>query len=404
MLHGKTLYCIRRLSALLIVAVGILSSCGSSSSSSDTYLPAKPTSLTVDNIDVTSVTIAWKNNADNDRGFSIERSVDGVTFTETTTTGSSTVTFTDNLPDDTVYEYRVCAFNKVGSSDYSNVVTVKRPKVATVNITNSAGGAVNLGSIATVTFPSGSFDSDQKVTACEGITGKSVPADKTPYLNLLSDTRIISAIDFTNNDLVLKKRATIVMRYDPDMISRFNQKMDSGYGDLVTKGVITQADVDKQKLKASDYDIYYFNIITYKWVKTQAILDANAHTLTVQAPYLGVYGLGYSRAAKTGISVEDDPDVQELMLDASNRTNPDAANDVNRQSSSAQTTCSSCSMSRNLSPNKPVYDSYTNCSTCPDHMNIDGDPNYKYIDDNITHNGKKVNLGCNNCSPPGDTR
>ena len=64
----------------------------------------------------------WNDNSDNEEGFVIERSQDGVDFLITDQVGINVQTYTDtNLLPSTEYWYRVRAFNSFGQSGSSNV-------------------------------------------------------------------------------------------------------------------------------------------------------------------------------------------------------------------------------------------------------------------------------------------
>jgi len=84
-------------------------------------------------VDAASFTLTWTDNATTEQGFRIERSDDGVTFAEIATVGpvagtGGQGTYVDaGLPDDTVYSYRVRAYNESGNSAYSNVASKPTP-------------------------------------------------------------------------------------------------------------------------------------------------------------------------------------------------------------------------------------------------------------------------------------
>ncbi|MEZ4890064.1 MAG: fibronectin type III domain-containing protein [Crocinitomicaceae bacterium] len=67
----------------------------------------------------------WTDNSANESGFAIQRSTDGVNFTNLTNVAADVLTYTDNtVAPNTTYYYRVFAFNAVEDSDFSNVVQV----------------------------------------------------------------------------------------------------------------------------------------------------------------------------------------------------------------------------------------------------------------------------------------
>ncbi|UKM63843.1 fibronectin type III domain-containing protein [Flavobacteriaceae bacterium GSB9] len=68
-----------------------------------------------------SLTINWKDNADNEDNYIIERSTDGNTFTEIAQVGANVESYNDtNLEPDTKYYYRVKAVNSAEASAYAN--------------------------------------------------------------------------------------------------------------------------------------------------------------------------------------------------------------------------------------------------------------------------------------------
>ena len=86
-------------------------------------VPATPTNLTATALSTTQIALAWTNNANNQTGFNIDRSTDGVTFTPLVKNFAGT-TFTDtNLTPGTQYYYVVRATNLIGDSLNSNVAT-----------------------------------------------------------------------------------------------------------------------------------------------------------------------------------------------------------------------------------------------------------------------------------------
>lgn len=83
------------------------------------HLIAHPTSLS------TTIGLTWQDNAHNESGFVIEiRRPHDSTFHITGHTGSNITSFVAaNLLPNTTYSFRVRAYNKAGSSNYSNIVT-----------------------------------------------------------------------------------------------------------------------------------------------------------------------------------------------------------------------------------------------------------------------------------------
>jgi hypothetical protein len=89
-------------------------------------LPAAPSDLRVTRIAATSVDLAWTDNAMNEGGFYLERSMDGVNWVVAATLQANTTSYRDKgLTRATTYQYRVQAYNADGVSDYSNIAVVQ---------------------------------------------------------------------------------------------------------------------------------------------------------------------------------------------------------------------------------------------------------------------------------------
>ncbi len=88
--------------------------------------PATPTNLTATAISTSQINLAWRDNANNEDGFMIERSVNGTNFTQIATVGVNVTTYSNTgLSTNTRYYYRVRGYNTVGNSAYSNIANVK---------------------------------------------------------------------------------------------------------------------------------------------------------------------------------------------------------------------------------------------------------------------------------------
>jgi titin len=90
-------------------------------------VPSAPTNLTADVERHGDVTLKWKDNADNENGFQIERSTNGTAFTVIATAAANSTNYKDKRVDrhGQIYYYRVASKNNVGLSSYSNVVNTR---------------------------------------------------------------------------------------------------------------------------------------------------------------------------------------------------------------------------------------------------------------------------------------
>jgi hypothetical protein len=83
--------------------------------------PAAPSTLTAAAVGFGQINLAWSDNSTNETSFLLERSLDGVSFTQIASLPANTTTYSDNtLNSSTTYSYRIRAANSAGNSAYSN--------------------------------------------------------------------------------------------------------------------------------------------------------------------------------------------------------------------------------------------------------------------------------------------
>jgi hypothetical protein len=88
-------------------------------------LPAAPSNLLAIAISKSQINLSWTDNSTNETGFRIERCKGSTctNFTQIATVGSNTTTYASTgLSANTVYRYRIYAYNTSGNSPYSNIV------------------------------------------------------------------------------------------------------------------------------------------------------------------------------------------------------------------------------------------------------------------------------------------
>jgi hypothetical protein len=98
---------------------------GFSNSATTVTPPAAPSNLTATILTATQVRLNWTDNAGNESGFVIQRSVNGGAYAALTQLASNTVTFTDTTAaSGNTYGYQVAAVNPAGTSALSNTASV----------------------------------------------------------------------------------------------------------------------------------------------------------------------------------------------------------------------------------------------------------------------------------------
>jgi titin len=115
----------------------------SSNTASATTLapPVAPTNLTATAVSSSRINLAWTDNAVNEGGFKVERSTDGVSFTQIATLGANTTTFAaTGLNGGTAYTFRVRAYDGTYNTAYTNTAsaTTQPTPAAPTNLTATA--------------------------------------------------------------------------------------------------------------------------------------------------------------------------------------------------------------------------------------------------------------------------
>lgn len=91
--------------------------------------PAAPSGLLATAVSKTQINLSWTDNASNESGYLIERSLNGTSFTQIAVTAANVRTYSNTgLAGNKTYYYRVRATNAAGSSAFSNTASAKTPK------------------------------------------------------------------------------------------------------------------------------------------------------------------------------------------------------------------------------------------------------------------------------------
>jgi alpha-tubulin suppressor-like RCC1 family protein len=110
-------------------------------------IPEAPSNLVAITVSSSQINLSWKDNSRVEDGFKLERSTDGINYAILSTLNANTISYSDTgLTDGTIYYYRVCAYNKRGISDYSNVAfsTIALNAPTSLSITVISSSQLNL--------------------------------------------------------------------------------------------------------------------------------------------------------------------------------------------------------------------------------------------------------------------
>jgi hypothetical protein len=106
--------------------------------------PAAPSNLAAAAASSAQVNVTWADNSTNETGFKVERSTDGVNFTQVAAVGANVTTYAAaGLSPSTAYTFRVRAYNAGGDSAYSNVASVTTPAATAATLVTPPQAAVD---------------------------------------------------------------------------------------------------------------------------------------------------------------------------------------------------------------------------------------------------------------------
>ena len=106
-------------------------------------VPDAPTDLLATTQSYSNIELTWTDNADNEDGFVIERSEDGINFNTIHTSAANQNVYNDGgLTEVTTYFYRISAYNAVGSSDTTAIVSATTDSIPPPTLPNGASNLV----------------------------------------------------------------------------------------------------------------------------------------------------------------------------------------------------------------------------------------------------------------------
>jgi len=101
-------------------------------------VPNAPSGLGSTAASSSQINLTWQDNSNNEQEFKIERSTDGVNFSQIATVGADVTSYPDTgLIQCTTYSYRVRAYNAVGNSGYSDISSAMTTCMFTYTIENN---------------------------------------------------------------------------------------------------------------------------------------------------------------------------------------------------------------------------------------------------------------------------
>lgn len=154
------------------------------------YPPNAPSNLTASGISTTEVQLNFKDNSDNEDGFKVERKEPGGTYELIAVLPANSTSHKDaGLTANTIYYYRVCAFNTYGTSPYSNEANATTQKELTIpnkptNLMANAGSSTEIKINWTDTSDNeDGFKVERKTSGGSYAEVKTLPANTTILLD-----------------------------------------------------------------------------------------------------------------------------------------------------------------------------------------------------------------------------
>jgi hypothetical protein len=155
--------------------------------------PSAPSNLSATPISSTQINLSWRDNANNETGFKIERRIGGGSYSQIATLGANVTSYQDTgLTPNTTYYYRIRAYNSYGDSAYSNeasAITFAAGSVqgailpidgsSPINIVPFRDEYVNIGATRVTTNSNGQYSANTGGNITSSLQG--------PYVNVANN-------------------------------------------------------------------------------------------------------------------------------------------------------------------------------------------------------------------------
>ena len=226
----------------------------SGSNSYNTFTINAPSNLTATANSYSQINLSWQDNSNNEDGFEMDRSTNGINYISLVTFNAGNTTFTDTgLIPFTTYYYRIRAFNTIGDrSNWSNILSTATLIPVWSTLDAGAAHCVALTEEGTV-YAWGFNDQGQLGLGDNNVRNIPFQLAVDVNLNLLNN---IAAIDAGyNHTVILKRDGTI-------WTSGLNDSGQLGLGDSESANIfypVPGGDTDWSKIAAG-----YFHSLALK--------------------------------------------------------------------------------------------------------------------------------------------
>ena len=136
-------------------------------------------------VSAAQVTLRWRDNSNNESGFQVERATGSGSFAQIATVGAQIVSYVDDsAAANTTYNYRIRAYNGLGNSGFTNVVTIATPGAANTAPTISALSSRTISTNGTTGAIAFAVSDAQTAAANLGVAGTSSNPTLVPNANI----------------------------------------------------------------------------------------------------------------------------------------------------------------------------------------------------------------------------